>query len=216
VPAFPLDAASRAVLNGALLDCDLVSFVVDAAARTAVASFYVTGILPEGGLLHEACPLFLVARPVGRIAVRHTVDDEVRPVRLDEIAAVLDQFDVKYMDDWDIVDPPAEQRLRWTGHPLSLDARFGAEATHVIELWQDELPRHGLDIGVWFDRLHVLDRELNPVTPAMITAWRQRWHQEATASAGPRKGVSIELPQERPSLDLAAVLVRTSDHGAPG
>jgi hypothetical protein len=207
---FPLDTASRDVLNEALLDCDLASFVVDAAARTAVASFYVTGILPEGGLLQEAYPLFLVARPVGRIAVRHTLDDEVLPVRLDDIDAVLDQFSIRYMDDWDIVDPPAEQRLRWTGQQLSLDTSFGAEDLHVIELWQDERPRHGLDIGVLFDRLYVLDRELNPVTPAMITAWKQRWHDEAIAVAGSRKGVSIDVPQERPSLDLAAALVRTS------
>jgi hypothetical protein len=215
VPAFPLDAASRDVLNEALLDCDLASFVVDEAARTAVVSFYATGIMPEGGLLQEAYPLFLVARPVDRVAARHIVDGEVLPVRLDDIDAVLDQFAVKYMDDWDIVDPPKQYRLRWTGQELSLDARFGAEDgedaedLHVIELWQDELPRHGLDVGVWFGRLFVLDRELNPVTPAMITAWRRRWHDEAFAFAGPRKGVSIDMPQERPSLDLAAVLART-------
>lgn len=210
VPAFPLDAASRDVLNEALRDSDLASFVVDAAARTAMASFYVTSILPEGGLLHEAYPLFLVARPAGRIAVRHTVNDEVLPVRLDDIDAVLDQFAVKYMDDWDIVDPPKENRLRWTGQQLSLDARLGEEDPHVIELWQDELPRRGLDIGVWFGQLYVLDRELNPVTPAMITAWRQRWHDDAVAAAGPRKGVSVSVPQDRPPLDLAAVLTRTS------
>ena len=210
VSAFPLDIASRQVLNQALLDSDLVSFVVNAAARTAVASFYVTSILPEGGLLQEAYPLFLVARPVGRIAARHTVDDEVLPVRLDHIDAVLDQFATKYMDDWDIVDPPKEYRLRWTGQQLSLDARFGEEDQHVIELWQDELPRRSLDIGVWFGQLYVLDRELNPVTPAMITAWRQRWHHGAIAVAGPRKGVSVEVPQESPPLDLAAVLALTS------
>jgi hypothetical protein len=210
VPAFPLDAASREVLNEALQDCDLASFVVDGAARTAVVSFYATGILPEGGLVREAYPLFLVARPVGRVAVRHTVDDEVRPVRLDEIDAVLDQFAVKYMDDWDIVDPPEQYRVRWTGQELSLDARFGAEDLHVIELWQDEPPGHGLDVGVWFGQLFVLDRELSPVTPPMITAWRQRWHDEASASAGPRKSVQIDMPQERPYLDLTAVLARTS------
>jgi hypothetical protein len=209
-PAFPLDGASRDVLNEALRDSDLASFVVDATARTAVVSFYVTSILPDGGLLHEAYPLFLVARPTGRIAVRHTVNDEVLPVRLDDIDAVLDQFAVKYMDDWDIVDPPKENRLRWTGQQLSLDARLGEEDLHVIELWQDELPRRGLDIGVWFGQLYVLDRELNPVTPAMITAWRQRWHDDAVAVAGPRKGVSVSVPQDRPPLDLAAVLARTS------
>jgi hypothetical protein len=209
VPDFPLDAASRGVLNEALLDCDLASVVVDAAARTVVVSFYATGILPGGGLLQEAYPLFLVARPAGRIAVRHTLDGEVLPVRLDGIDAALDQFDVKYMDDWDIVDPPEQYRLRWTGQELSLDARLGEEDLHVIELWQDERPRHGLDIGVWFGRLYVLDRALSPVTPAMITAWRQRWHDEATAFAGPRKGVSITVPQDRPSLDLAAVLALT-------
>jgi hypothetical protein len=209
MPAFPLDVASRDVLNQALLDCDLVSFVVDAAARTAFVSFYVTSILPEGGLLQEAYPLFLVARSLGRIAVRHTLDDQVLPVSLDDIDAVLDQFAVKYMDDWDIVDPPPEQRLRWTGEQLSLDARLGAEDQHVLELWQDERPQHGLDIGAWFGRLYVLDRELNPVTPAMITAWRRRWHDAAVASVGPRKGVSVQVPQERPPLDLAAVLART-------
>jgi hypothetical protein len=209
MPAFPLDVASRDVLNRALLDCDLVSFVVDAAARTAVVSFYVTSILPEGGLLQEAYPLFLVARPLGRVAVRHTRDDQVLPVSLDDIDAVLDQFAVKYMDDWDIVDPPREQRLRWTGEPLSLDARLGEEDLHVLELWQDERPRHGLDIGVWFGQLYVLDRELNPVTPATITAWKRRWHDAAVASVGPSKGVSVQMPQERPSLDLVAVLART-------
>jgi len=210
VSAFPLDVASREVLNGALLDCDLASFVVDAAARTAVVGFYTTSILPEGGLLQEAYPLFLVARPVGRVAARHILDNEVLPVRLDDIDAALDQFAIKYMDDWDIVDPPEQYRLRWTGQELSLDDRFGEEGLHVIELWQDELPRHGLDIGVWFDRLYVLDRELNPVTPGMITAWRQRWHHEAVALAGPRKGVSVNMPQERPSLDLPVVLARTT------
>jgi hypothetical protein len=214
-PAFPLDGASRDVLNEALRDSDLASFVVDAAARTAMVSFYVTSILPEGGLLQEAYPLFLVARPVGRIAVRHTVNDEVLPVRLDDIDAVLDQFAVKYMDDWDIVDPPKENRLRWTGRQLSLDARLGEEDPHVIELWQDELPQRGLDIGVWFGQLYVLDRELNPVTPAMITAWRQRWHDDAVAVAGPRKGVSISVPQDRPPLDLAAVLALTSTERNP-
>ena len=212
VLAFPLDGASRDVLNEALQDCDLASFVVDAAARTAVVSFYATSILPEGGLLQEAYPLFLVVRPLGRIAVRHTLDDEVLPVQLDDIDSVLDQFAVKYMDDWDIVDPP-EQYRRWTGQQLSLDARLGEEDLHVIELWQDELPRRGLDIGVWFGRLYVLDRELNPVTPAMITAWRRRWRDAAIAFAGPRKGVSVQVPQERPPLDLAAVLARTRSGG---
>jgi hypothetical protein len=210
VPAFPLDAASREVLNEALLGCDLASFVVDAAAKAAVASFWVTGILPGGGLLQEAYPLFLVARRVGRVAVRHTVDGEVRPVCLDGIDAVLDQFAIRYMDDWDIVGPAREQRLRWAGQQLSLDARLGEEDLQVIELWQEELPRHGLDIGAWFGQLYVLDRDLSPVTPAMITAWRQRWHDEAIAFAGPRKGVSIHVPRERPPLDLAAVLARTS------
>jgi hypothetical protein len=210
VPAFPLDPASREVLNEALVDCDLTSCVVDAAAKTAVVSFYLTGILPEGGLLQEAKPLFLVARSLGRIAVRHTLDGEVLPVRPDGIDAVLDQFAIKYMDDWDIVDPPKEERLRWTQGQLSLDVRFGDEDLHLIELWQDELPRHGLDIALWFGRLHVLDRELNPVTPALITAWRQRWDDDATAFSGPRKSVSIDIPRERPSLDLAAVLTRTS------
>jgi hypothetical protein len=210
VVAFPLDAASREVLNEALLDSDLASCVVDAAAKAAVVGFYLTGILPDGGLLQEAEPLFLVARPFGRIAVRHTLDGEVLPVRLDGIDAVLDQFAVKYMDDWDIVDPPKEERLRWIRQQLSLDASLGDEGQHLIELWHDELPQHGLDIGVWFDRLYVLDRELNSVTPAMITAWRQRWHDDAIALVGPRKGVSIRMPRERPLLDLAAVLARTS------
>jgi hypothetical protein len=205
-PAFPLDAASRTVLNEALLDCDLASFVVDEAARTAVIGFYATGVLPEGGLVQEAYPLFLVARPVGRIAARHTIDGAVLPVRLEDIDAALGQFTVRYMDDWDIVDPPAEYRLRWTGQQLSLDARFGADDLHVIELWQDELPRQGIDIGVWFDRLYVLDHQLKPVTPGLITGWRRRWHEAATAVAGPRKGVSITMPQEKPALDLAAVL----------
>src|SRR5271169_877973 len=49
-PAFPLDGASRDVLNEALLDSDLASFVVDAATRTAVVGFYTTTIWPEGGL----------------------------------------------------------------------------------------------------------------------------------------------------------------------
>jgi hypothetical protein len=209
-PDFPLDAASREVLNEALQDCDLASFVVDGAARTAVVSFYATGILPEGGQLLAAYPLFLVARPVGRVAARHTVDGAVLPVRLDEIDSVLDQFAVKYMDDWDIVDPPEQYRARWTGQELSLDARFGAEDPHVIELWQDELPEHGLDVGVWFARLFVLDRELNAVTPALLTAWRERWHDEASAAAGPGKSVQIDMPQRRPALDLAAVLARTS------
>jgi hypothetical protein len=209
--SFPLDAASREVLNEALLDCDLMSCVVDAAAQTAVVSFYLTGILPEGGLLQEAEPLFLVARPAGRIAVRHTLDGEVLPVGLDGIDAVLDQFAVKFMDDWDVVDPPKEERLRWTGGQLSLDERFGDEDQHVIELWQDERPRHGLDIGVWFSQLYVLDRQLNPVSPAMISAWRQRWDDDAIALAGPRKSVSIDIPRERPMLDLAAVINRTED-----
>jgi hypothetical protein len=209
VPAFPLDAASREVLNEALMDCDLASLVVDPAARTAVVSFYATGILPEGGLLQEAYPLFLVARPVGRIAVRHILDGEVLPVTPDGIDAVLGRFAVRYMDDWDIVDPPAEYRLRWTGQQLSLDAHLGEEGLHVIELWQDELPHHGLDIGVWFGGLYVLDRELSPVTPAMISSWRRRWHDQATAFAGSRKGVSITMPQEKPSLDLAAVRTLT-------
>jgi hypothetical protein len=209
VPAFPLDAASRTVLNQALLDCDLVSFVVDEAARTAVVSFYATGLLPEGASLQEAYPLFLVARPVGRVAARHTVDDQVRPLRLDDIDAALDQFTVKYMDDWDIVDPPEEYR-RWTGQELSVDVRLGAEDLHVIELWQDELPRLGLDVGVWFGQLFVLDRALNPVTPALITAWKQRWHDEAFTFAGPRKSVSIEVPMDRPPLNLPAILARTA------
>jgi hypothetical protein len=221
-PAFPLDGASREVLNEALLDSDLASFVVDPATRTAVVSFYTTTILPEGGLLQEAYPLFLVARPLGRIAARHTVDDEVLPVRLDDIDAVLDQFAIKYMDDWNIVDPPREYRLRWTEQQLSLDARLGEENRpgeedrpgeenrHVIELWQDELPQHRFDIGAWFGQLYVLDRELNPVTPAMITGWRQRWHHGAIAVAGPRKGVSVDVPLDRPALDLATVLTLTS------
>ena len=50
----------------------------------------------------------------------------------------------------------------------------------------------------------------SPVTPALITSWRQRWHDDAVAVAGPRKGVSISVPQDRPALDLAAVLARTS------
>jgi hypothetical protein len=80
----------------------------------------------------------------------------------------------------------------------------------VIELWQDERPEHGLDVGIWFTVLYVLDRELNPVTPKMITAWRERWHDAAIEFAGPRKGVSVRVPRARPRLDLAAVLARTS------
>jgi hypothetical protein len=207
-PAFPLDAASREVLNRALEDCDLASCVVDAAARTAVVTFYLTSILPEDGLLQEAYPLCLVARPVGRVAVRHSIGGQVQPVRMDGIDGVLDQFAIKYMDDWDIVDPPEQYRQRWSGQ-VSLDTRLGDEDQHVIELWQDELPQRGLDIAVWFERLYVLDRELNPVTPAMLSAWRQRWSDAAIALGGPRKSVFIHMPEGRPSLDLTAVLART-------
>jgi hypothetical protein len=210
VPTFPLDASSRDVLNQALLDCDLASLVVDAAARMAIATFYATGILPHGGQLQQAYPLFLVARPAGRVAARHTTGDQVLPVRLDDIDAVLDQFAVKYMDDWDIIDPPGQYRARWTGQELSLDARLGTEDQHLIELWQDEPPRHGLDVGIWFSQLFVLDRDLNPVTPAMITAWTQHWHDEAAAVAGSRQRISIEIPQHKPPLNLTAILARTS------
>jgi hypothetical protein len=206
--AFPLDAASREVLNRALEDSDLASCVVDAATRTAVVVFYVTSILPEDGSLEEAYPLCLVARPVGRVAVRHSIGGQVRPISLDGIDSVLDQFAVKYMDDWDIVDPPEQYRQRWAGE-VSLDTLLGDEDQHLIELWQDELPQHGLDIAVWFDQLYVLDRELNPATPAIISAWTQRWSDAATALAGPSKSVSIRMPQGRPSLDLTAVLART-------
>jgi hypothetical protein len=207
-PAFPLDAAAREVLNRALEDCDLASCVVDTAARTAVVTFYVTSILPEDGSVHEAYPLRLVARPVGRVAARHSIDGQVQPVRLDDIDDVLDQFAIKYMDDWDIVDPPQEYRQRWAGQ-VSIDTRLGDEDQHLIELWQDEPPQHGLDIAVWFGQLFVLDRELNPVTPAMISAWRQRWSDAAIAFAGPRKSVSVRMPEGRPALDLTAVLART-------
>ena len=97
-----------------------------------------------------------------------------------------------------------------TPQRLSLDTHLGTEDQHVIELWQDERPEHGLDIGLWFGQLYVLGRELNPVTPAMITAWRQRWSDAAIATAGPGKGVSVNIPHGRPQLDLALVLARTS------
>jgi hypothetical protein len=216
VPAFPLDAASRTVLNQALLDCDLVSFVVDEAARTAVVSFYATGLLPEGASLQEAYPLFLVARPVGRVAARHTVDDQVRPLRLDDIDAALDQFTVKYMDDWDIVDPPEEYR-RWTGQELSVDVRLGAEDLHVIELWQDELPRLGLDVGVWFGQLFVLDRALNPVTPALTppgnsAGTTRRSRSPARARASPSKSPWTAPRSTSPPSSPAPPPARFHDH----
>jgi hypothetical protein len=50
----------------------------------------------------------------------------------------------------------------------------------------------------------------------MITAWRERWQHAATAFAGSRKSVSIDIPHEPPSLDLAAVLSRTSADSSLG
>jgi len=180
---------------------------VDPHSRTAVITLNVFRILPEDGILEEEYPLCVVARPVGRAAASLVVDGNVQALDLAGIDSVLSQFSNRTVDDWDIVDPPAAVRFKWRD-AVSLDRHWNDNASHFMELWQDDAPQRVLDIGLWFDHLYILDAGLRPVTLPVLTEWRQRLKVAMDAAVGPGAGWSRAIPPASEPVPVARVLER--------
>lgn len=200
-----LDADSVEMLNSVLQDCDLVSCVFDRDSRLAIVTANVFRILPEDGLVDEEYPLCLAVYPVGRVAASHVVEGEVQPLALESINQVLRGFSYHGIEDWDIIDPPVSLQFKWRDK-VSLDARWGDNQEHVMELWQDDAPIQLFNMALWFDRLYVFDMNLRPVSLDMLVEWEERLKVAMHESVGPGGGWSRSIPAPSPPVQLSRVL----------
>ena len=220
-----LEPESLSELNTVLHSCDLLSFSADQPGRLAVITLAVE-VLPPEWPPTIWYPLVLALHPVGRIAASHRVGDStagrpsgephiVRPMQLPDVNQVISTFSTHWIDDWDPIDPPVGFRFEWRDQ-LSLDAQWGGERAHYLELWQDDGPTQTLDIGVWFGQLYLLDADLRPIDRPALTAWSQRYDAEMArlhAAAGGRSvGVTSPPP---PQIRSADVLQRLTDPNNP-
>ena len=201
---YPLDPSSVTELNTILDSCDLLSVVGEASSRLVIVTLAVD-VLPDGWQPQVAYPLVMALCPAGRIAASLCVHDQhsdpdssaphiVRQVQLADLDEIIGTFSNHWIDDWDIVDPPPEHRFKWR-NDLSMDACWGGEQDHFVELWQDDGPYQLLDIGVWFSQLYLFDAELRHVSRPTLAKWRQRYKTEMTRRSSPSVGWVTTSPQ---------------------
>lgn len=205
VAGIPLDSQAVESLNSALEGSDLVSCVVDPDSRLAVVTLNVYRILPDDGLLEEEYPLCVAVHPVSRIAASHVVEGELQSLDLDMINDALRGFSYRTVEDWDMIDPPVNQRFKWRDK-ISLDLQWGDSQKHFMELFQDEVPIQEFDIGLWFDNLYLFDLSLRPVSLDMLAEWRQRLKVAMDQSVGPGGGWSRSRPAPSSPVSLSRVL----------
>jgi hypothetical protein len=208
----PLDPASIQALRVVLDEPDLAGCVVDAVSRLAVVILNV-GILPDGWQPGQLYPLHFALHRIGRVAVSYRVRDAsashagedvyaVRLLELDDLDRIVDGFSYRTVEDSDLIDDHAGDYFQ-TREPLSLDVQWEGQRAHVFGLWMDDAPRQLLDIGLWFERLYLLDAELRPVNMEALAGWRKRFRDEVRAAARAR----FKSPPS-PSASLADVLAR--------
>jgi hypothetical protein len=172
--AIDLSSQARDRLNSMLDGCFLNACYVDRHTGLGIAVLELTGVAVAGQRFGDAYPIVLAAYPVARIAVSFQVDGAVRELGLDDINVALQEFNFKEIDDWDIIDPPMDQRFRWADR-LSFDSDLGrGKAEHFLELWQDESPSQVLDIAMWFQGLFIFDINLNTLTLEDLEEARER------------------------------------------
>jgi hypothetical protein len=190
--SYPLDARSLSELNTILNGSDLASCVADPSSRVALVTLN-AAVLPEGWRPQVLYPLVIALHPVGRVAASHRVSNpptaaarggpaSLRPLALPDLDQVIGTFASHWIYDWDPIDPPEEVRFRWRD-AISLDAQWGHERAHMLDLWQDDGPGHTLDLGLWFDNLYLFDAELRSVTSAVLAGWRRRYEEELRRGA---------------------------------
>jgi hypothetical protein len=170
-----LDAERRDQLNSILDGCFWNACFVDEKARIGVSVVELVGVQFEDQRVGNAYPVILVCYPMQRVAASYQVDGEVRSLHMDDINSALQEFTFKEIDDWDLVDPPAEKRFLWR-EKLSLDARLGAEdkEVHILEMWQDDSPFQTFNLAFWFQRLFIFNAKLNPLTLWDLETARER------------------------------------------
>jgi hypothetical protein len=140
-------------------------------------------------------PLHVVLHPLGRVAVSHRVRDRpaagsngedaytVRQVDLDALDHVIGTFPYRTVEDSDLIDGHADDYLSSQAQ-LSLDLRWPEHRSHVLGLWLDDAPRQLLDIGLWFERLYLLDAALNPVSLELLALWRRNFRAHPAGGTG--------------------------------
>jgi hypothetical protein len=215
--SFPLDPSAVSELNGILDGCGLASFATDPSSRLVVVTLN-SKIQPEGSRQGVLRPLVLALHPVGRIAASYHVvarpagaadgdQGEASPIELSDIDQVIATFSNPWIDDWEFIDPPANVRFAWRDE-LSLDVGWGDDRAHFLELWQDDGPSHGLNIGVWFDQLYLFDAELRSVGGPELFQWRQRYKDELRRAAARTGSSWVTTPNTRLQISPADVLER--------
>jgi hypothetical protein len=199
-----LDPESIRALRSVLDEPDLASCIVDPVAQLAIVTLNVTGILPVGWHPEEMYPLHLVLHPLGRIMVSHRKREHpfdeggagpyrLQPVELSDIDQVISGFTYHAIEDSDLIDPIEDPRLQ-RGGDLSLDVQLGDQQAHMLEMWQDDEPVQLLEIGLWFDRIYLLDAEFESVTIPILEQWKQRRRDSVDAGSGVKPPWSLTGP----------------------
>jgi hypothetical protein len=198
-----LDAEQRERLNSVLEGCFWNACFVDQKARIGASFVELIGVHFEDQRIGDAYPVVLVCYPVQRVAASYQVGGEVRPLRIDDINSALQDFVFKEIDDWDLVDPPPEKRFLWR-EKLSLDAHLGEgdKDSHLLEMWQDEIPFQTFNLALWFQRIFLFDAKLDPLTLPDLEAARERGKR--VADRGWLRTGAV------PPLNMDALLARIS------
>jgi hypothetical protein len=185
--AIDLGAEGRNRLNPILDGCFWNACFIDEQARMGIVVVELVGVSFEDQRRGDAYPVVMACYPVSRVAASYKVNGLVRALDLRDINAALHEFSSKEVDDWDIIDPPADQRFLWQ-QDLSLDVSLsGSLGTrtqeHFLELWQDDGSLQSLSFGLWFCNLFLFDGHMNALTLDGLERARKK-RQEAFGEIG--------------------------------
>lgn len=171
-------------INVALNESDWLDVRLDAPRARAEFMMRVM-TLPELGPEPADRRLVLRCSGVGRVAASLRAgrwNDEaaaVEPVTVESLPEIVRSFEGQPVYGWDFIDPKDEKGNSWTRwrQCLSLDAHFGGQGDHVIELFQESLtgPVRHLDVRVWFEDLSTLSAEGHEVPIEDVTSGGKRW-----------------------------------------
>jgi hypothetical protein len=187
-----LSAEGRSRLNQILDGCFWNAGFVDEQARIGIVAVELVGVSFEGQRRSDAYPIVMACHPVSRVAASYKVDGVVRPLDLRDINAAVHEFSFKEIDDWDIIDPPTNQRFRWQ-KDLSIDKSLNGSSEaraqmHFLEMWQYDGSSQSFDLALWFQNLFLFDAHMNTLTLSDLEEARKKrleaigeigWHRTA-------------------------------------
>jgi hypothetical protein len=162
-----LAAQGRRRLNALLDGCFWNACYFDVEDQIGAVVVELVGVQVKQYPPQHAFPVLMVGYPVSRIAASWKRGGKIQRFDLEDVNSVLHEFSANEIDDWDIIDPPEDQRFRWR-EDLSLDVTLEGSEDHMLEMWQDEEPFQTFDMAFWFKHLFLFDMSLRPLDPGGI------------------------------------------------